>query len=260
MFKPLSQRSASTLRNTSIHIDTHTHHPIIMHSKGQYLTPREKLYKHARACAHRDQVHFGAAINSFPSTTNNWEIDRVYAGNVSYISNDIFETSELMDEKQVAWSSKPVRARLPLGKEGDVYLNKRRDTIFSKDICLSDGSEDFNESEFYESLNAAPSRSNKPVTFSLTDIPIRVTKPRGKQNKNWSHETSSLPTNSVLGIKKEYEVVDQVQRVIALDDDFPHDFESGDEWEDIYASEWVTAPVADGDLRPYSSVVRTGRG
>lgn len=56
-------------------------------SKGSaHLTPREKLYKQARACARKEGATYaqaiGVAFEALPVPPKNWEIDTIYGGNV----------------------------------------------------------------------------------------------------------------------------------------------------------------------------------
>ncbi|KAH6910501.1 hypothetical protein BKA70DRAFT_1220423 [Coprinopsis sp. MPI-PUGE-AT-0042] len=74
-------------------------------------------------------------------------------------------------------------------------LSPKTELCNSRGICTSDGSEDFDETELFESISHRRSR---------------------------------------LSIKRDYEFVESVQKVLALDDD--EDSASDDDWEAVYAN------------------------
>ncbi|EAU83677.1 hypothetical protein CC1G_05581 [Coprinopsis cinerea okayama7 len=132
--------------------------------------------------------------------------------------------------------SKKTRSRIPLGREGDVCFVNRK-LVLSRTLSLPrDTSEEFNECEFFESLSTSPSRRDEPITVNLADFPIRVMKAKG--------------------IKRDYEFVDKVQAVYALDDD-AISMMSEEDWEEIFAE---TRVVSTSARKPYSHVVKGGGG
>ncbi|KAJ2915687.1 hypothetical protein MD484_g4718, partial [Candolleomyces efflorescens] len=85
-------------------------------------------------------------------------------------------------------------------------------------------------------LDEPAKRSNQPMVISLGDVKTHIAKPKG--------------------IRKEYDWVDGVQPVIALDDDtdsLSSEEELGEEWEDIYVDQQQL-------LRPYASVASSRGG
>lgn len=76
-------------------------------------------------------------------------------------------------------------------------------------------------------------RSNQPMVISLGDVKTHIAKPKG--------------------IRKEYDWVDRVQPVIALDDDLSVSEEEEEEWEDIYFEQQEL-------MRPYATVASTKGG
>jgi hypothetical protein len=79
-------------------------------------------------------------------------------------------------------------------------------------------------------------RSNQPMVISLGDVKTHIAKPKG--------------------IRKEYDWIDGVQHVIALDDDsdsVSSEEELGEEWQDIYVEQQQL-------MRPYASVASSKGG
>ncbi|EAU83679.2 hypothetical protein CC1G_05583 [Coprinopsis cinerea okayama7 len=135
------------------------------------------------------------------------------------------------------WDNKPIKGRLPFGKEGDVYLDGRRETMYRKEISLHDGWEDFDEAEFFESLDGGGGRRERCMAYSLGDIPMRPAKAKG--------------------IRREYELVDGVPEVLVLDDEIDST-QSENDWEEIHVVTEVDKSNNKGERQLYSSVVKGG--
>ncbi|EAU83668.1 hypothetical protein CC1G_05572 [Coprinopsis cinerea okayama7 len=101
--------------------------------------------------------------------------------------------------------------------------------------CLHNGTEDFDEQEFFESLEESPSKREKTVDeVPLTDLPIRFSKPKGAHVYDVSFKGTVLMHGLVTGIKRDYEFVDKVQDVLVLDDEVLSVL-SEEDWEEIFA-------------------------
>lgn len=129
-----------------------------------------------------------------------------------------------------------------MGKEGDAYVTKGR-KINTGGVCLDDGSNDADFGDFDFGYTAV-TRDRDPM--SLADVTIKVAKPKGTPVLNPLHRKRELTIMvGELGIRKEYDWVEKVAPVIAMDDELKSVF-SEEDWEDIYAEQQAL-------LKPYAT-------
>ncbi|KAF6757928.1 hypothetical protein DFP72DRAFT_808274 [Ephemerocybe angulata] len=127
------------------------------------------------------------------------------------------------------YKTQKIRGNVSNGREADAYINNRGRVAKMKEVCLDDGLEDY---DYPRDFGFNPGkRSEEPMTISLADVKIRVAKPKG--------------------IRKEYDWVDSVRPVIAIDDDLKSVF-SEDDWEELYAEQQAY------DRKSYSAVTSGG--
>lgn len=138
---------------------------------------------------------------------------------------------------------KPAKSRtnLDMGKEGDAYVTKGR-RINTGGVCLDDGSNDADFGDFDFGYTPV-TRDRDPLSFA--DVTIKVAKPKGTPDLIPLHREVERADSYGLGIRKEYDWVEKVAPVIAMDDELKSVF-SEEDWEDIYAEQQAL-------LKPYAT-------
>ena len=174
-----------------------------------YHTRREAITKQLRAKARREQTTFRTVVDS----TSSRETQRL----------------NLLNERHSSASVQ--RGKIKHGGESN-FISKGR-LVHARSVCTSDGSEDFDVRDFYESISYRPSRTNTPMVVQLDQLPTKYAKPKGA--------------------RRDFEFVEPLKRVLALDDDSQSAPSELDEWESVFADA-VTSP----QRRPYSAVVAGG--
>lgn len=172
-------------------------------------TRREAITKELRAKARREQTTFRTAVDS-ASTRETRRLN-------------------LLNERHNSVSVN--RGKIQHGGESN-FISKGR-LVHSRSVCTSDGSEDFDEKDFFESLSSRPSRSSVPLVIQLNQLPTKYVRPKG--------------------VRRDYEFVESVQRVVAIDDDAQSTVSDFDEWESVFADVTVSP-----ERKPYASVVAGG--
>lgn len=115
---------------------------------------------------------------------------------------------------------------------GESHFVSKGRIVHARNICISDGSDDFDEADFFESLTLPLAaqysrRSTSPIASQTYQAEGYV--------MAWFHFTLNLiHTDCILGIEREYEFVDCVPKVVALHDGDTQTSTSDDEWEPVY--------------------------
>jgi hypothetical protein len=142
------------------------------------------------------------------------------------------------------------RGKIQHGGESN-FVSKGR-IVYSRSICVSDGSEDFDEADFFDSLSYRQSRRSVPLVVPIHQLHTKYVKPKGKLS-NTPGETKTYSLD-LLGVKREYEFLESVQKVLALDDDDDTGTTmSDDEWEPVYVNRGSSV-----ERKSYSLVVAGG--
>ncbi|KAJ2921189.1 hypothetical protein H1R20_g8956, partial [Candolleomyces eurysporus] len=171
-------------------------------SKPHLITRREALDKKTRAIAHAEQITFAQALT---------ETAYLYDEAGKSESPLVLGARGVGGSKQAKWLA---------DKGGDVRLHRGKfhhHNAKEVDVYDADSVADANGPDDIPYYLEPARRSTKPMVIdSLADVKIKVAKPKG--------------------IRKEYDWVESVAPVLAIDDDLRSVF-SEEEWVEIYEAE-----------------------
>ncbi|KAJ2921190.1 hypothetical protein H1R20_g15906, partial [Candolleomyces eurysporus] len=189
-------------------------------SKPHLITRREALTKKTRAIAHTEQITFAQALTE-----------------TAYLYDEAGKSGSplVLGPRSVGGST---RAKCLADRGGDVRIHRGKfhhQNPKETGVCDADSVADENGSYNLPFYLEPARRSTKPMVIdSLADVKIKVAKPKG--------------------IRKEYDWVESVAPVLAIDDDLRSVF-SEEEWVEIYEAERQQIILK----TPYATVASSSR-
>ncbi|RXW15689.1 hypothetical protein EST38_g10162 [Candolleomyces aberdarensis] len=194
-------------------------------SKPGHITRKEAANKKARALARKGQTTFREAMykTQYPDQPFG-PLERTF----------FVGASGAGDSKKSKKRPTDRGGDIRLGNHSKFFRSDPKETDIDTGMDLVHDLSIDAETDWLYPLEPAK-RSNRPMVISLEDVKIHIAKPKG--------------------IRKEYDWVDGVQPVIALDDDLSvsSEEEEEEEWEDVYVEKQKLVPS-------YASVASTKGG